>query len=319
MGLMKLRLYMFGTLALIISVSTLFFAVVLSLAGGNILLLPIFVIAFNIIQWLIAPYMVDAIYRVREVSRKEDPWLHETVERLSRKSGVSKPRVMLAQIPIPNAFAYGSPVAGTRIAVTTGLMNKLEDEEVEAVLGHELGHLRHRDVQVMMFVSMLPALFYYIGYSLMMSSYYYRGRDSRGNGGLAALIGMASMVMYFIVTLFILHLSRLREYYADRHSSSVVEDGPRKLSEALAKIVASTGRLRKEQLGAASSFKTLFISDPDRTGEDAAELARVGVGKSDRELVDRVLASKVTWVDRFGEVFSSHPNIVKRLKALREL
>lgn len=316
---MKLRLYMFGTLALIISVSTLFFAVVLSLAGGNILLLPIFVIAFNIIQWLIAPYMVDAIYRVREVSRKEDPWLHETVERLSRKSGVSKPRVMLAQIPIPNAFAYGSPVAGTRIAVTTGLMNKLEDEEVEAVLGHELGHLRHRDVQVMMFVSMLPALFYYIGYSLMMSSYYYRGRDSRGNGGLAALIGMASMVMYFIVTLFILHLSRLREYYADRHSSSVVEDGPRKLSEALAKIVASTGRLRKEQLGAASSFKTLFISDPDRTGEDAAELARVGVGKSDRELVDRVLASKVTWVDRFGEVFSSHPNIVKRLKALREL
>jgi len=319
MGLMKLRLYMFGTLALIISVSTLFFAVVLSLAGGNILLLPIFVIAFNIIQWLIAPYMVDAIYRVREVSRKEDPWLHETVERLSRKSGVSKPRVMLAQIPIPNAFAYGSPVAGTRIAVTTGLMNKLEDEEVEAVLGHELGHLRHRDVQVMMFVSMLPALFYYIGYSLMMSSYYYRGRDSRGNGGLAALIGMASMVMYFIVTLFILHLSRLREYYADRHSSSVVEDGPRKLSEALAKIVASTGRLRKEQLGAASSFKTLFISDPDRTGEDAAELTRVGVGKSDRELVDRVLASKVTWVDRFGEVFSSHPNIVKRLKALREL
>lgn len=316
---MKLRLYMFGTLALIISVSTLFFAVVLSLAGGNILLLPIFVIAFNIIQWLIAPYMVDAIYRVREVSRKEDPWLHETVERLSRKSGVSKPRVMLAQIPIPNAFAYGSPVAGTRIAVTTGLMNKLEDEEVEAVLGHELGHLRHRDVQVMMFVSMLPALFYYIGYSLMMSSYYYRGRDSRGNGGLAALIGMASMVMYFIVTLFILHLSRLREYYADRHSSSVVEDGPRKLSEALAKIVASTGRLRKEQLGAASSFKTLFISDPDRTGEDAAELTRVGVGKSDRELVDRVLASKVTWVDRFGEVFSSHPNIVKRLKALREL
>ncbi|KPV65232.1 MAG: heat shock protein HtpX [Candidatus Bathyarchaeota archaeon BA1] len=140
------------------------------------------------------------------------------------------PRVMLAHIPMPNAFAYGSLIAGSRVAVTTELLKALEDEEVEAVIGHELGHLKHRDVQVMMFVSILPALFYYIGYSMLMSSYYGR-RDERGGGG-AALIGMASLLLYWVLTMFTLYLSRLREHFADHHSATTVEEGSRKLSEA---------------------------------------------------------------------------------------
>jgi heat shock protein HtpX len=169
MNAWKLRLSMAGTLTIIFGLSTLVFTVILSLAGiFDLLMLGVLVVSFNIIQWLISPYLVGAIYRVRELPASENPKLHQMVDDLSAKSKISKPRLMLSQIPIPNAFAYGSPLTGNRVAVTQGLLKSLDEEEVEAVMGHELGHLRHRDVQVMMVVSFLPALFYYIGFSLML-------------------------------------------------------------------------------------------------------------------------------------------------------
>jgi len=316
---LKLRASMVGTLAIIIGLSTLFFTVLLTLTGTfNITWLIVFIIGFNILQWLIAPYLIDAIYRVRPISQSENPELYAKIEQLSQRSGIKTPRLMLARIPIPNAFAYGSPIAGTKVAVTEGLMKTLESEEVEAVIGHELGHLKHRDVQVMMFVSILPAIFYYIGYSFMFSSMF-GGKSRDDSGGTAAIIGIISIFLYWILTLFTLHLSRLREYYADRHSASVVDDGSRKLSEGLAKIVYESGRMKKKmpKSGQLNSFKALFISDPDRATADAKAIARFGV--SDRKLVEEVLQRKVTGIDKFLEFFSSHPNIVKRLKVLQRL
>jgi len=318
-NLWKLRFSLIGTLALIIGLSTLFFMVIMSLAGVNLMLLPFIVIIINIVQWLIAPYLIDAMYRVKEVKASEDPALHEIVERLSKKSRIKKPKLMKAKMPIPNAFAYGSPIAGSRVAVTTGLLETLETEEVEAVIGHELGHLKHRDVQVMMFVSILPAIFYFIGYSMLLSSMFSR-RDTRDSGG-AAVIGIISIFIYWILTLFTLYLSRIREYFADRHSASIVEDGPRKLSEGLAKIVNSTNKMKRSRrdTSGSNSFKALFISDPDRSELDSAALSHLGRGMGDRKLVEAVLRRKVTSFDRIMEVFSTHPNIVKRLRALQEL
>jgi len=324
MNTAKLQATMFATLAAIIGLSTLFFTIVLSLLGVfNIISLGIFVIFFNLLQWLIGPYLIDAMYRVKAVSRSEDPELYEMVERASQRSGIKPPRVAIAKIPIPNAFAYGSPLTGNRIAVTTGLLNTLDAEEVEAVIGHELGHLRHRDVQIMMFVSILPALFYFIGYSLMWSSMYYGRRDDRGrgDGSLAALVGFASIAFYWILTLFTFYLSRLREYYADRHSATVVDDGARKLSEGLAKIAYSTERTRRQyrNMGSLSSFKALFISDPDSAGKDAKAISQLGMWKSDRQLVAEYLSRRVTTADKVFELFSTHPNMVERLRALQEM
>jgi len=318
MSIWELRLSILGTLAVIIGLSTLFFTVILWALGVSLIVLPFFVVVFNIVQWLIAPYLIDMMYRVREVSKSEEPRLHEMVETLSEKSGIKKPRVMIANIPIPNAFAYGSPIAGSRVAVTSELLKTLEDEEVEAVVGHELGHLKHRDVQVMMFVSILPAIFYYIYISMFLSSMY-RRRDDRSGGG-ALLIGLASLVMYFILTLFTLYLSRLREYFADRHSVSIVDDGPRKLSEGLAKIVNSTRKTKRmnKQASGFSSFKALFISDPDRAETDAVSIAQARGYTSDQRLVEETLRKEVTPADTLLELFSTHPNIVKRLKALQE-
>ena len=318
MGLWQLRLSMLGTLALIIGLSTVFFTAVMWWFGVDLMLMPIFVIGFNLIQWLIAPYLIDAMYRVREVSRSEKPQLHDMIERLSQKSGINKPRVMVANMPIPNAFAYGSPIAGSRVAVTSELLNTLDEEEVEAVVGHELGHLKHRDVQVMMFVSILPAVFYYIGYSMLWSSY--RGRDNRGSGGAAAIAAL-SMLMYFVLTMFTLYMSRLREYFADRHSASIVDEGPRKLSEGLVKIVDYTRKAKqtRRNVGTAGSFKALFISDPDRAELDSAAISQAVGFRADRKLVEDVLRRDVTAMDRLAELFSTHPNIVKRLKALQKL
>lgn len=316
---------MLGTLAVIIGISTAFFAVILEYLGLlNIASLVVLVALFNMVQWLFAPHLINTMYRVREVKHEDSPRLYRMVERLSTESGIRMPRLGIANIPIPNAFAYGSPIAGNRVAVTKGLLNTLEDEEVEAVLGHELGHLKHRDVQVMMLVSFLPSLFYLIGRSAMFSAYYggYYGRGRREGGGAALLIGMTSMLVYFVLLLFTLSLSRLREYYADRHSASIVEDGPRKLSEGLAKIASKTGRMRMRRQREAftlNSFKTLFISDPDRAESDATQIAEHALATSDQALVQRLLSRRVTTADRIMELFSTHPNITKRLRALQEL
>jgi heat shock protein HtpX len=321
MNAVKLRLSMVGTLAVIFGLSTLVFAVIMSLAGVfDLLTLAILVVTFDIIQWLISPYLVGAMYRVRELPENENPQLHQMVEQLSEKSKISKPKLMLAQIPIPNAFAYGSPLIGSRVAVTKGLLESLNEGEVEAVLGHELGHLKHRDVQVMMVVSFLPALFYYIGFSLMLSNMY-RGR--RDDSGGSAIIGIGFMFFSWILNFFILYLSRLREYYADRHSVSVVDGGAQKLSTGLAKIVNTTrkvnsARKAQQKKPNSSAFKALFIADPDRASVDSAELAAMEV-QSDQKLVQEIASRKLTFADKLLEAFSTHPNIVKRLRALQEL
>jgi heat shock protein HtpX len=281
------------------------------------LTLVIFVVAFNIIQWLISPYLIGAIYRVKQVSKSEEPKLVEMVENLAQKSGIKTPKVMIARIPLPNAFAYSSPIAGSRVAVTEGLLKTLDSEEVEAVVGHELGHLKHRDVQVMMFVSILPALFYYIGFSMLLSSRYSRNEREGGT----AVIGIISIALYWILTLFTLYISRLREYFADRHSATIVEEGPRKLSEGLAKIVYSTKNMKKfnRNMGGLNSFKALFISDPDRAEADATSITHMNGHLGDQKLVEEVLRKEVTSWDKVAEIFSTHPNIVKRLRALKEL
>jgi len=322
MSLLRLRLGMIGTLALVIAISTLFFTVVLSFMRAlNLVALAFFVILFNIAQWLVAPYLIDGLYRTQSVSESDSPKLYAMIENLSRKIGVKTPKLMIANIPIPNAFAYGSPVAGNRVAVTSGMLKELEDEEIETVVGHELGHLKHKDVQVMMIASVLPAIFYYLGYSVMMSSAYGRGQRREEGGGLAALVGIASMIVYWVLTLFVLGLSRMREYYADRTSALSVNDGARKLSEALAKIAKSTGRIKSYHggIGGTNSFKALFISDPDIAERDEAAIAASRTFRTDGRLVEEILSRNVSTLDRVVELFSTHPNIVKRLQALQRL
>jgi heat shock protein HtpX len=321
MNAWKLRLSMAGTLAIIFGLTTLVFAVVLTYAGigFSLITIGVLVVVMNIAQWLLAPYLIGAIYKVREIKQNENPELHQMVENLSRKSGISAPKLMLAQIPLPNAFAYGSPLSGSRVAVTQGLLKSLDEGEVEAVLGHELGHLKHHDVQAMMVVSFLPSLFYFIGYSFMLSGIF--GGGQKKSGGSNALIGLGFMAFSWVLTLFTLYLSRLREYYADRHSVSVVDNGAEKLSTGLVTIVEESRRSdkpNKQQQKNITAFKALFIADPDRANADSAELHASRMADKN-ELLKETLSKKPSTADKFLEIFSTHPNIVKRLRALQEV
>jgi len=319
-GLWKLQLTMAGTIALIIAVTTVAFSAILWwFEALDLFSLVTLVALFNVLQWLIAPYIVNSIYGVKKLDTGERPELHSMLERISQRSGIKTPKLMLSNLNIPNAFAYGSPLTGNMVAVTDGLVKTLEPEEVEAVVGHEVGHLKNGDMQTMMIASFLPSLFYIIARSLLWSSWF-GGRDRKANGSALALVGGLSMVAYFILTLLNLGLSRQREYFADRHSASIVDDGARKLSEGLAKISSDTWRqqARGEKI-AVSGFKTLFISDPDRAGIDVAEIQMSRYGSADDNLVDEILQRRVTGFDGFLELWSTHPNIVKRLKALKEL
>ncbi len=162
-----------------------------------------------------------------------------------------------------------------------------------------------------------------IGYSTLLSSMF-RSRDNRGSSGGAAAVGTVSLVMYFVLTLFTLHLSRIREYFADRYSASIVDGGANKLSNWLVKIVNYTSRMKQYRrntggTGGTSSFKALFISDPDRASADRAAISQAAGYQNEQNMVNEVLRKNVTTWDKVAELLSTHPNIVKRLRALQEL
>ena len=311
-SLLKLRLSMIGVWAAVTGLATLILTAILLYLG-----MPIygvygilgFIIVFHFFQWLIGPYIINAIYSVREVKPHEYPWLHRIVEKLSKRSGLEKPpKLMLAEIDIPNAFAYGSPLTGNMVAVTRGLLNTLDESEVEAVLGHEIGHLKHKDIIVMMMVSLIPAIIYYIGYSLYMSGWFggYSEREEGGGAGLILIIGILLIVVSYIFNLFVFYMSRLREYYADSHSAMVAENGARNLQRGLVKIMMATGRLRKYLRGRSyGQLKMFFIADPD------LGLRRFR-GNID-ELVEEIKREKPSVL---AELFSTHPHPAKRLRFL---
>ncbi|RLG09931.1 MAG: zinc metalloprotease HtpX [Thaumarchaeota archaeon] len=311
-SLLKLRLSMIGVWAAITGLATLILTAILLYLG-----MPVygvygilgFVVVFHLFQWLIGPYIINAIYSVREIRPHEYPWLHRIVERLSKRSGLEKPpKLMLAEIDIPNAFAYGSPLTGNMVAVTRGLLNTLDESEVEAVLGHEIGHLKHKDMIVMMMVSLIPAIIYYIGYSLYMSGWFggYSEREEGGGAGLILLIGILLIIVSYIFNLFVFYMSRLREYYADSHSAMVAENGARNLQRGLVKIIAATGRLRRYLRGRSySQLKMFFIADPD-----------MGLKKfrgNIDELIEEIKQEKPSIL---AELFSTHPHPAKRLRFL---
>ncbi|MER3601631.1 MAG: zinc metalloprotease HtpX [Nitrososphaerota archaeon] len=307
-ALLKLRLTMLGTFAAVVAIATLLIEAVLLTLGlpalSVYLILPL-VVVINLLQWLFGPYIINAVYRVRPLAQDEEPWLHEAVQRYSRACGLSRtPKLMLAQIDIPNAFAYGSPLSGPMVAVTSGILRGMPAEELEAVIGHELGHLKHRDVAFMLMVSLIPAVIYYLGYMLYMSAWFRAGYGRQGSPLLVAAVGMGLMVISFFFNLFVFFLSRLRETYADANAAMVVPDGARKLQRALARILLLSGRIKKDQALQHSQLKLFFISDPAQGVRGYEDVD---------ELVERLKASKESLL---VELFSTHPSPGRRLRYL---
>ncbi|KXA98143.1 hypothetical protein AKJ39_02480 [candidate division MSBL1 archaeon SCGC-AAA259J03] len=339
----KHKLSMYGSVAAIVSVVT--FALYLLLNYFTSLpMLAVFVIIIPLflLQWRFAPKIIEKAYKVEPASEEKHSELHKVVEVISERSGIEKPQLMIAKTELPNAFAYGNRWSGKKIAVTQGLLENLEFEEVEAVVGHELGHHKHGDAKIMMFLSILPAIFMMIG-RIFLFSMFFGGGNRRGVAPMMAL-GAGSMLVYFALNLCIMNFSRMREFMADDHAAENVPDGARKLSEGLAKInhytseiknggkkqsekvkitrpadnkeVHVRGSSREQNNKGMSSFgmslKPLFIEDPDTSKDLSTDQL------SDQELVEKYSKEELSTGEKIMELFSSHPRVAKRLRVLQE-
>ncbi len=265
----------------------------------------------SILSYLLSPYMINIAYNARE-----SPELQRIVDEVASRAGIKPPKAVLVDGP-PNAFAYGNFLTGRYVAVTRSLYEMLPRSELEAVIGHELGHHKHRDTVIIMLLGLIPSILYYMGFWLLRIGLWsgaYSRRSERDNSGIIlAAVGALSIILSFIMQVAVLAFSRLREYYADAHGALVA--GARNMQRALARLhiyYETRGREVVEK----SSLKALFIYalteaianpfySPSRSW-------RGYMGDIDA-IVERL---KRVEVNPAEEIFSDHPPIPKRLRFL---
>ncbi len=314
---LQVRLYlliglMFGLLyGLIVGVSY-------ALGYSNFIFYAILSFVMVGIQYLIGPMIVGWAMKVRYVSEQEAPELHQMVAELARAAGIPKPKVGISKLSIPNAFAFGRWQGDGRVCVTEGILRLLKKDELRAVLGHEISHLKHRDMALITLLSVIPMICWYIAWGLMWSR---GGRDH--NGGYTALIGIGAFLLYFITNLLVLYGSRIREYYADLGSVQI-GNAPHQLATALYKLVYSNARMPKEALKQGEGLKAFFVNDPSRSWNEIRELKQIdldmsGTIDSEELMALRSKNIRVGTADKLMEIFSTHPNMLKRIQHLSAL
>lgn len=207
-------------------------------------------------QWWSSDKVAMRAMRAREVTPEEAPELHGMIDRLCALADMPKPRVGIADMAMPNAFATGRSPDRAVVCVTTGILQTLDAEELEAVLAHELSHVAHRDVLVMTLASsagiaagMLTRGAQFGGLS--------RGRDSGGTPAVLIAITV-SLVVYAISFLLLRLLSRYRELCADR-SGAYLTMKPQALASALTKIAGGVNAIPQRDLRSGSAVNSLFI------------------------------------------------------------
>ena len=291
------------------------------MGAGSAWLYIILAFGFLGIQYLISPALVGWSMKIKWVSEKDEPELHRMVAELAEAAHLPKPKVGISQLAIPNAFAFGRTQRDGRVCVTQGIMKLLSRDELKAVLGHELAHIKHRDMIIITLLSAIPLIMYWIAFSFMWGGAL-GGR--REGGGYAALIGLGAFLLYFITNLLVLYGSRIREYYADLGS---VELGnmPHHMATALYKLVYGDARFRgSDELRKVEGVRAFFINDPSRAWYEIKELKQVDTDMSGTidydELAElRQKQVRLTTGDKFMELFTTHPNMLKRIKHLSTL
>ena len=267
------------------------------------------------VQYWFGPSLVKRSMNVRPLTEAEAPHIHRMVAELAQEAGIPKPEVGLSEINIPNAFAYGRTSRSGHIAITRPILGLLDYDELRAVLGHEMGHIKHNDMAVTAAVSVIPMICYYIAISFMFS----RNND---NGG-TVIIGLLGYVFYLVGQLLVLFISRTREYYADEAS---VEFGnrPAALVSALYKLSYGASRCSEDTIKELNTNRAFFATDINNAQHDINDFQQIdfdGDGKiSDDEL--RRLANsdiKISKTSGIMELLSTHPDSLKRVKRLAQL
>jgi heat shock protein HtpX len=256
---------MLGTMFLLGLLYVVFVAVLIALLKSWILVVVI-AGGFLFVQYFFSDRIALTAMRAHEVSPQQAPELHQMVDRLCALADMPKPRVAVADSDMPNAFATGRNQQHAVVCVTTGILRRLSEPELEAVLSHELSHVAHRDVAVMTLASFLGIL---AGFVVRAAIYggayggfggYGRSNDNRDNtGAVILLVVLASAVVYALSFLLTRALSRYRELSADR-SGAILIGRPSTLASALVKVSGEMGRIPTRDLRAAEPLNAFFFA-----------------------------------------------------------
>jgi heat shock protein HtpX len=248
----------------------------------------IFIAAFLVAQWYFSDKL--ALYGMggRIVTPEEAPELHGIIDRLCAIADMPKPKVAIAKTDMPNAFATGRSQNHAVVCATTGIMNRLDERELEGVLAHELSHVAHRDVTVMTIASFVGVLAGFLTRMVLWSGMMGGGRRNNNNNNgtpVVLIILLVSIVVYALSFLLTRTLSRYRELAADR-AGAYLTGQPSALASALTKITGEMGKIPVSDLRQAEAFNAFFFTPAIAKGFS------------------------------LSSVFSTHPSLEKRLDQL---
>ncbi len=271
--------------ALLLTALTLFMLFVGQYLGGQNGMLIALILAgvMNFVSYFFSDKLALAMYRAQPVSREALPRVYDVVERLTQRVGLPMPKIYVIPTDSPNAFATGRNPSHASVAVTQGILNLLNDEELEGVLAHELGHVRTRDILISSIAATLAGAITFLARMAMWGAMFggYGGRDERDRGG-----GIGALLMLILAPLAAmliqLAVSRSREYAADATGAHFTGN-PYALASALRKLDTYS---RRVPLAATPSTAHMFIVQPLLSRAD------------------------------FASLFSTHPPIAKRIERL---
>jgi heat shock protein HtpX len=250
---------------------------------------PIMIIsaAFILAQWYFSDKIVLWSTRSKVVSSSQYPTLHSLVERIVSRNNMPKPKIAVSVNRIPNAFATGKGPNSAVVAVTSGLLEILDTDELEGVIAHELTHVKNRDVMVITLASLFSTIAWQIMQFGYFGSFYNMGNRDRNNGNAFLIVILAAFVTWLVSFFIIRAISRYREYSADRGSAQMTGK-PAKLANALMKISGTMNQVPKRDLRQVEGYNAFFI-------------------------VPAISGST------FTNLFSTHPPVEKRIQKLLDM
>lgn len=250
---LKFRMYL--TMFLLALVYAVFIVLLVYFGVELWIVVPIAAVMLGI-QYFLSDKIILKSTGAKEVSESEAPELHAIVDRLAERAGMPKPKVAIIDSSMPNAFATGRNPKNALVAVTTGIQQRLSPRELEAVLGHELSHVRNRDMTVITLASFFLTVASFVMQMLFFRMLFGGFGDRREGGGPLLLLFVGTLAVQFIAQLLVMALSRYREYSAD-HSGAELTGDPLGLASALEKISGMADRVPDEDLRKVSAANAL--------------------------------------------------------------
>ena len=267
------------------------FLSILAYVGLDFISITVIASVMILAQWYFSDKIVLWSSGAKVVTREQFPKLHDIIERIVARNNLPKPKVAVINTNMPNAFATGKGPKSSVVAVTTGLIDLLDIEELEGVLAHELTHIRNRDVLVLTLASLFSTVAWYLMqfgfYGGMGYGYGYGGRDRNNGAGAMIIVIIVAVLTWVISFLIIRAISRYREFAADRGSAQMTGK-PVKLANALMKISGAMRQIPTKDLRQVEGLNAFFI-------------------------IPAISGSTI------GNLFSTHPPVEKRVQKLMEM